>query len=117
MKTRLAVAALILAVITVAATDDNRGDAGDGFRYQGVSFADARDGDYWVMGEIDNQNNEDYKFVTFELTVYDSRNTVIEVDTFIISNFKKRSKRSFKNLIKPGGKKISSYKIDFSSSM
>lgn len=116
MKTRLMIAMLVVAVLSVAAVDRNPdGKAGEGFWYRSISFQKTSIKGYIeVLGEMQNKSAVDYKSTMFDLTLYDARNDVIAVGNITINNFKKNSTRPIQTMLKVDINKISGYKIDYS---
>ncbi len=115
-RTRLMVAVLVLAFLAIGARDVSNGTAGEGFTYRSISFKEGRTY-VQVIGEMTNWSGKSYYGVTFDLTLYDSRNEVLAVDKFIIKNFKNGSTRPMKTLVSVDFAKISTYKIDFNSAI
>ncbi len=68
-------------------------------------------GDYiHVVGEIENQGNKAYSFVTLGITFYDSNDQIVDTTTAIISYILPGQKRPFKSM-SPKHSEIKKYKV------
>jgi len=68
-------------------------------------------GDYiHVVGEIENQGNKAYSFVTLGITFYDSNDQIVDTATAIISYILSGQKRPFKSM-SPKHSEIKKYKV------
>lgn len=116
MKKTILLPLLCLALITIAASDLNEGDAGNGFSYQDVTFSTNGDGDNILTGAVINQNDDNYRSAIFDIMLYDTDKELIGVDKFLVLNFDSGTRHSFKEILFDVDlEKIDSYKVDFVS--
>ena len=117
MKKSLVVTVLVLAVLTLAATDGNKGDAGNGFVYRNVSFKpftypDGKEA-VVVSAIVQNKSGREWETVFFEAFLYDKKGNLITKDWMTISNFKRNTNRRLAGNIKAPARKIHSYRIEY----
>ena len=84
------------------------------FPYHNVKFKKDPDSNYIrVIGEITNNSGKRHDMAIFTISVYDSHNRLMDIDTIIIGSFEQGQTKSFDALFEPLAYPIHHYKIDF----
>ncbi|UCD57838.1 MAG: hypothetical protein JSV16_01635, partial [Candidatus Hydrogenedentota bacterium] len=111
MNARLVVAALIVSVLCIAASN---GDAEEGFSFKDVCYERGPVKGYvYLIGQVQNKTGKACRSPNFRVEIYDRDNLLVTVDTLLIRNLPKGKTRSFKELIGCDADRIASISISF----
>jgi hypothetical protein len=100
-----------MAVAGVA--DRSNGDAGNGFFYNGIKFKEYRDDGLEMSGEIINRSGQNFKFVVFDLALYDNEGDIIDTKMCPMMPFMDGESRRFEELLKGRLRKLSGFSIRY----
>jgi hypothetical protein len=114
MKLKPFLIILLFAFITVAnVADRSNGDAGNGFSYDGIKFKEYRDDGLEMSGEITNHSGQNFKFVVFDLALYDNEGNIMDTKMCAMVPFMDGERRRFEELLKGRLRKLSGFSIRY----
>ena len=114
MKPKPFLIILLVAFISVASVADrSNGDAGNGFSYDEIKFKEYRDDGLEMSGEITNYSGQNFKFVVFDLALYDNEGNIMDTKMCGMVRFMDGECKRFEELLEGRLRNLSGFSVRY----